>query len=117
MFHAAIVSEMGTAVIDRRRDVFGSVRIWTLRALKSAPKCLCWEDQHMNILEMFESFKTQEQAIEYFERARWTGGPICPYCKKDTVCRHASGDRSGPRWPGWSCKRAFAGTVGTIFHG
>jgi transposase-like protein len=71
----------------------------------------------MDILTIFQSFQTQEQAIEYLEAVRWCGKPICPYCGKETVCRHVSADRAGQRWQCWSCKRAFAVTVGTIFHG
>ncbi len=71
----------------------------------------------MNILELFNSFKTQEQAVEYLEMVRWKGQPFCPYCGSLTVCRHVSGDRAGQRWQCQDCSRAFAVTVGTIFHG
>jgi transposase-like protein len=71
----------------------------------------------MNILEIFQSFQTQEQAIEYLEKVRWRGRPTCPYCKSDKVCRHASGDRASMRWQCWACERTFSVTVGTIFHG
>lgn len=71
----------------------------------------------MTILDIFRSFKTQEQAVEYLERVRWHGHPTCPYCGEETVCRHASGDRAFQRWQCWSCTRAFSVTVGTIFHG
>jgi transposase-like protein len=71
----------------------------------------------MNILDVFQSFQTQEQAIEYLEQARWKGKPTCPYCKSESVYRHASGDRSNQRWQCGSCTRAFSATVGTIFHG
>ncbi|MBM4132732.1 MAG: IS1595 family transposase [Nitrospira sp.] len=71
----------------------------------------------MNILEVFNSFQTQEQAIEYLERIRWRGRPVCPYCNSESVHRHASGDRAMMRWQCQGCTRAFAATVGTIFHG
>lgn len=71
----------------------------------------------MDILSVLHSFQTQEQAIDYLERVRWKGRPVCPYCKSEAVGRHASGDRAGQRWQCRSCKRAFAVTVGTIFHG
>ena len=71
----------------------------------------------MNILELFQSFQTQEQAIEHLESARWHGRPVCPYCQSEKVGRHASGDRSNQRWQCRECGRAFAVTVGTIFHG
>lgn len=71
----------------------------------------------MNILELFQSFKTQEQAVEHLEKVRWHGRPICPYCTSAKICRHVSGDRAGQRWQCQDCTRAFAVTVGTIFHG
>ena len=71
----------------------------------------------MNILDIFQTFKTQEQAIEYLELTRWRGRPTCPYCKSQKVNGHASGDRNHSRWQCQECHRAFAVTVGTIFHG
>lgn len=71
----------------------------------------------MNIIEVFQSFQTQEQAVEYLERIRWAGQPNCPYCGSLSVGRHASGDREMTRWQCRDCARAFAVTVGTLFHG
>lgn len=71
----------------------------------------------MDILTIFRSFKTQEQCIAYLEKIRWRGEPHCPYCAGTQVSRHASKDRAIPRWQCQYCNRAFAVTVGTIFHG
>jgi len=71
----------------------------------------------MKILELFETFKTQEQAVDHLEKVRWHGRPVCPYCQGEKVCRHVSGDRKGQRWQCQTCTRAFSVTVGTIFHG
>jgi transposase-like protein len=71
----------------------------------------------MNVLELFQTFKTQEQAVEHLECARWRGRVACPYCQSEKVCRHVSGDRKGQRWQCQDCSRAFAATVGTMFHG
>jgi transposase-like protein len=71
----------------------------------------------MKVIEIFESFQTQEQAVEYLERVRWQGEPSCPYCGSLAVGRHASGDRKGQRWQCRDCTNAFAATVGTLFHG
>src|SRR5207245_3022208 len=57
------------------------------------------------------------KAIEYLECVRWHGRPVCPYCKAEQICRHASGDRARARWQCEKCHRAFSATVGTIFHG
>lgn len=71
----------------------------------------------MNILQVFQNFTTQEQAIDYLENARWHGRVVCPYCTSEKCSRHASGDRKGTRWQCQSCTKAFSVTVGTIFHG
>lgn len=71
----------------------------------------------MNIIEVFNTFQTQEQALEYLENVRWKGHPVCPYCNSQSVGRHASKDRKMQRWQCRTCTRAFSATVGTIFHG
>lgn len=71
----------------------------------------------MNLIEVFQNFQTQEQAVEYLEGVRWRGRTVCPYCQSEKVGRHASGDRASMRWQCRDCTRAFAVTVGTIFHG
>jgi transposase-like protein len=70
----------------------------------------------MNIVEIMNRWPSQEAAISHLERIRWGGQPICPYCKSDKVCVHASKDKSLPRWQCETCHRAFSATVGTIFH-
>ena len=71
----------------------------------------------MNIIELFRTFQTEAQAIEYLESVRWKGTTLCPYCASSRVGRHASGDRAMPRWQCYDCRRAFAVTIGTLFHG
>jgi len=71
----------------------------------------------MNVIELFQSFQNQEQAVEYLEKVRWGDRPFCPYCMSHSVGRHASGDRKLARWQCRDCTRAFAVTVGTLFHG
>jgi transposase-like protein len=71
----------------------------------------------MNIIELFQSFQTQDQAVEHLEKVRWKGEPSCPYCGSLSIGRHASADRKQPRWQCRECDRAFAVTVGTMFHG
>lgn len=70
----------------------------------------------MNIIEVFNSFQTQEQALQYLESIRWQGQPECPYCNSKKICCHVSGDRNYQRWQCQDCSRAFTVTVGTIFH-
>lgn len=71
----------------------------------------------MTINDIFQTFQTQDQAIEYLESVRWRGEPTCPYCGAERVSRHASTDRKRSRWQCHECRRAFSVTVGTIFHG
>lgn len=71
----------------------------------------------MNIIEVFQSFQTQDQAVEYLEKVRWNDEPSCPYCGSLHVGRHASSDRAMARWQCRDCTRAFSVTVGTLFHG
>ena len=71
----------------------------------------------MTVIDLFRTFRTQEQAVEYLERVRWDGKPQCPYCASATVGTHASGDRKLPRWQCRTCGRAFSVTVGTVFQG
>ena len=63
----------------------------------------------MNIIQLFQSFQTNEQAIQYLEKVRWKGNPVCPYCGGTKI--------KGQRWQCQYCHSAFAVTVGTIFHG
>ena len=71
----------------------------------------------VKIDDVFNSFQTQAQAVEYLERVRWHGKPVCPYCGGGAVYRHTSPDRASSRLQCYKCHRAFAVTVGTIFHG
>ena len=71
----------------------------------------------MSVIKVFQTFQTQDQAIDYLETIRWRGKPRCPYCGDPAVYRHASGDRAKARWQCRACTRAFSVTVGTIFHG
>ena len=70
----------------------------------------------MDIMEIMRRWPTQEAAITHLERVRWNGRPLCPYCKSDKVCWHASSDKKMPRWQCEACHNAFSATVGTIFH-
>ncbi len=71
----------------------------------------------MNIIDLFYSFRTQEQAVEHLERVRWGGKPhCCLYCGSESVGVHECNDRAMRRWQCRDCHRSFSVTVGTIFH-
>ena len=71
----------------------------------------------MNVIALFRSFQTEEQAIEYLEEVRWHGKVVCPYCRHERCGTHASGDRDQRRWQCRKCQKAFSVKVGTLFHG
>ena len=70
----------------------------------------------MNIIQLLETFETNQQAAEYLEEIRWKGKPDCHYCQSEKTCRHASKDRPIKRWQCQDCKKTFSVTVGTVFH-
>ena len=70
----------------------------------------------MNLIELFESFKTNQEAADYLEKVRWQGKTECPYCHGHKTCRHAETGRQIRRWQCWACEKSFAVTVGTVFH-
>ena len=70
----------------------------------------------MNLIELFESFKTNQEAADYLEQVRWPGKTICPYCEGEKTCRHKETGRKIRRWQCWACEKSFAVTVGTVFH-
>lgn len=65
----------------------------------------------MDIVEVFESFPTQESCIKHLEKARWGDGPaVCPYCTSHNTAPSENRHRC------YDCKTGFSVTVGTIFH-
>ena len=70
----------------------------------------------MNIIQLFETFETNLQAVEYLERVRWDDKPSCHYCESKRTSIHKSKDRAIRRWQCHECHRAFSVTVGTVFH-
>ena len=70
----------------------------------------------MNIIELFNSFQTNQQAADYLEKVRWQGKPECPYCHGHKTCKHSERGKQVRRWQCWVCKKSFSVTVGTVFH-
>ena len=66
----------------------------------------------MNLIEIFNKFKTQEDCITHLENARWEGCPVCPYCQsvKTTPLIHELRHHCN------ACNTHFSVTVNTIFH-
>jgi len=66
----------------------------------------------MNIIQVFNRFKTQEDCIAYLEKVRWNNDPTCPYCgsKNDTPLPKEQRHHCN------NCNTSYSVTVGTIFH-
>lgn len=76
----------------------------------------------MNLIDVNEKFKTEDQCLDYLEKMRWPQGVRCPVCGHDSVSRierEAESKNKRNRFyqcleP--SCKQQFSATAGTIFH-
>lgn len=66
----------------------------------------------MDIVSIFNKFKTQKQAIKFLEKTRWGKEIKCTYCGSDRITK-----RKGDRYHHCgACNKSFSVTVGTIFH-
>ena len=66
----------------------------------------------MDIISVFENFKTQEDSIRYLETVRWNNEPKCPYCGSDRATK-----RDNERYYHCgACNKQYSVTVKTIFH-
>ena len=65
----------------------------------------------MNLVEIFKLFPTQKECIEYLEKIKWKGTPICPYCESNKS--HPSPEEL--RHFCHTCKTSYRVTVKTIF--
>ncbi|NIZ19268.1 IS1595 family transposase [Entomospira culicis] len=68
----------------------------------------------MTIVEIIRKYQTQEQCIQFLEKARWAEGVICPYCNSTKTGAKKESNRS-PRHQCYSCQKSFSVTSGTIF--
>lgn len=66
----------------------------------------------MNIIQIYETFKTEKHCIKYLEQIRWKNRPICPYCQGFKISKVPRELRHHCN----SCNKSFCVTVGTIFH-
>ena len=71
----------------------------------------------MNLIQIIDTFKTEQDCITHLENKRWINGVVCPYCKSHKTGTHASKDREIARHQCQSCKKTFSVKVGTIFEG
>ena len=70
----------------------------------------------MNIVEIMEKFKCQEDCIKHLEYLRFNDKPYCPLCEGYIVSRKNENDKIG-RWNCYECRSSFNVLSGTIFSG
>lgn len=68
-----------------------------------------------NLFDLQQYFSDEKFCREYFEKIRWNGKPVCPYCNTEKVYRLKDGKnfKCGNRK---ECGRTFTVTVGTVFE-
>lgn len=70
----------------------------------------------MKIIEIIQTFKEENDSVEYLCNLRWDKDPQCPYCRSTkTGKKKEIGRRS--RLQCHSCQRSFSPTINTIMHG
>lgn len=75
----------------------------------------------MNLIEIHETFKTDDDCLEYLAALRWPGGVRCVTCGTDKVRQYTSPTKKQSRRKIYqcqepTCKQQFTATAGTIFH-
>jgi transposase-like protein len=71
------------------------------------------------VAELPAACSDETLAVEFMERQRWGGKPICPHCASDAV--YAMQGRDGKRsarflWRCKSCEKQFTVRIGTVFE-
>jgi len=68
-----------------------------------------------SLIELFDTFKTEEQCREYLIQQRWNGKPVCPYCgytEKAYIIENGKRFKCGNK----ECRKKYSVTVGTFFE-
>jgi transposase-like protein len=68
-----------------------------------------------SLIELFDTFRTEEQCREYLIQQRWNGKPICPHCGHTEKAYRIEG---GKRFKcgNKECHKKYSVTVGTFFE-
>ena len=82
--------------------------MWYDKSIKQSTK----EQKHMNIIQIFKLYPTEEACIKHLEKARWGNKAKCPYCLSTRTTKHKKETRHYCN----NCKTSFSVTVRTIFH-
>ena len=73
----------------------------------------------MNLLQVAQTFATEEQALDYLVNSRWPHGPRCIACGHDKVYRIDGRGKTGKPFRLYECAECalhFSATTGTLFH-
>lgn len=62
--------------------------------------------------ELLDYFKEEKTGIEYYEKLRWNGKPVCPHCGSEKPYKITSGWKCSNN----ECYKKFTVKVGTIFE-
>ncbi len=62
--------------------------------------------------QLLDFFKDEKTCIQYYESIRWSGKPVCPFCKTDKTPYTT---QRGYRCSDKTCDKKFTVKVGTIF--
>jgi transposase-like protein len=68
-----------------------------------------------SLIELFDTFKTEEQCREYLIQQRWNGKPVCPHCgytEKAYVIENGKRFKCGNK----ECYKKYSVTVGAFFE-
>jgi transposase-like protein len=75
----------------------------------------------MNVIEVNDKLRTDEQCVAYLESRRWPNGVRCVTCGSDKISRITSSSKKQALRKLYqclepSCKQQFTATSGTLFH-
>ncbi len=62
--------------------------------------------------QLLEYFKDEQTCIEFLEKQRWNGNPVCPHCGHTHVYKTNRGYKCANK----ECYKKFSVTVGTVFE-
>ncbi len=68
--------------------------------------------QFKTLFDLLTFFNDEQVCRDYLANIRWSGKPVCPYCKHDKVFKFTN----GKVYKCAECKKQFSVRVGTIFE-
>lgn len=65
-----------------------------------------------SITHLLDTFKDEKTCIEYYEKLRWNGNPVCPFCESENPYK----TNRGYKCSNSECHKKFTVKIGTIFE-